>query len=337
MSIEIIIHPQGATRENLVSLLRSFGFEPTESLRKWPAGSFCCHWFKADDFESFDGVEATVFSPTAEEQSKLGKCAWAVHTRTRYSASPADKEQQNLIIRTIRARYGGKFYNDWFGTNRYTKVDPDRRDAAARGIYLAYEYVSDSLRAVRFALPEPDGSLEKLSGTDLNALAAADPTRVLYNALVPFAVATLEHFFSRCFKILLHYDQKAQARLRQQTRKIDLPDVLAIQSGSKTVEDVVADWYSFQNIASIHSAFFDWFGIDVWKLLRRRRRIGKRFPVLEKRLDELIQVRHGIVHRLAIDRDLTRKQTEQLLDLALAIVDTLVDHLEATRGLPIRD
>ena len=38
----------------------------------------------------------------------------------------------------------------------------------------------------------------------------------------------------------------------------------------------MADWYSFQNIASIHTAFSDWFGIEFWKLLRRRRKIGKR-------------------------------------------------------------
>lgn len=337
MSTEITLHPPNAKRDDLVALLEGLGFKPVNHLWNWPTGSLCYYWFEDADYQSFDGVEATIFPPSAEEQQKLGKCGWAIHTRTCASASHADKEQQNHVIRLARTRYGGVFYNDWFGKNRYTKLPPDPRDAVARGIYIAYEFVADSIRAVRFALPEPMDNLDKLSGTDLNVLATADPTRVLYNALVPFAVAALEHFFSRCFKILLHYDPKAQARLGQQTRKIDLPDVLAIQAGTKTIEDVVADWYSFQNIASIHSAFSDWFGIDFWKLLRRRKKVGKSLPILERRLDELIQVRHGIIHRLAIDRELNRKQIQEILDLALAVVDTLVDHLEVTRGHPIRD
>lgn len=211
------------------------------------------------------------------------------------------------------------------------------RDAAARGIYLAYEYVTSTISSVRFALPPSIEGFEKLVGTRLEALATLDPTRVLYNALVPFAVAALEYFFSRCFKILLRYEPKAQSRLKQQTKKVDFPDVLAIQSGEKTIEDVVADWYSFQNISSIHLAFSDWFGIDFWKLLRRRRKVGKKLPLLESRLDQLIHVRHGIVHHLSLNGELTKEQIEEILDLVHGIIDTLVNHLEGSRGKIIRD
>jgi hypothetical protein len=146
----------------------------------------------------------------------------------------------------------------------------------------------------------------------------------------------LEHFFSQCFKILLRYELRAQNRLKQQTRKVDMTDVLAIQSGEKTIEDVVADWYSFQNIASIQNAFFDWFGIDVWKLLRRRRKIGKTLPILERRLNQLIEFRHGIVHRLSLDIELRKQQIQEILDVALAVIDTFVDYLEKHRGRPLR-
>jgi hypothetical protein len=111
-------------------------------------------------------------------------------------------------------------------------------------------------------------NLEKLVGTKLEVLAETDPTRVVYNALVPFAVASLENFFSRCFKILLRYNLKAQEKIAQQSKKVDFEDVIAIKNGTLTIEDIIADWYSFQNIASIHRAFSDWFGIDFWALLR---------------------------------------------------------------------
>jgi hypothetical protein len=337
VSIEIILHPQRASRDELRQFLADRQFKPTDHLWDWPKGSLNYHWFDHTDCRSFDGVEATIYPPPAEQQEKLGQCAWALHTRTRASASPADKEQQNKIVRAARQKFGGSFYNDWYGKNRYTQVEPDSRDAVARGIYLAYEFVTHNIRAVRYALPEPNEGLEKLVGTKLEALATADPTRVLYNALVPFAVAALEHFFSQCFKILLRYEPRARERLKQQTRKIDLADVLAIKAGTKTIEDVIADWYSFQNIASIHTAFSDWFGIDFWKLLRRRQKIGRRIALLESHLNQLIEFRHGIVHRLSLNIELRKPQIEEILDIALAIIDTFVDHLEKDRGKSIRE
>lgn len=179
MSIEITLHPKSVSREELRSFLEGLGFTPTEHLWDWPKGSLNFHWFEERDFLSFDGVEATIFPPSKEEQEKLGQCAWALHTRTRASASPADQAQQNNVVRLARARFGGNFYNDWYGRNRYTQIDPDTRDAAARGIYLAYEFVTSNIRSVRFALPAPSESLEKLVGTELEALATADPTRVV--------------------------------------------------------------------------------------------------------------------------------------------------------------
>ena len=52
--------------------------------------------------------------------------------------------------------------------------------------------------------------MQKLVGTKLEPLAQTDPTRVLYNALVPFVLAALEHFFSQAFRILLRYNDKAR-------------------------------------------------------------------------------------------------------------------------------
>lgn len=195
MSIEVILHPKNATRDQLRQLLEKRGYHPTDHLWDWPKGSLNYHWFDRTDYRSFDGVEATIYPPSDENKlKKLGQCAWALHTRTRVSASPADKQEQNETIRAARQMFGGSFYNDWYGNNRYTPIEEDSRDAPARGIYLAYEFVIHNISAVRFALPEPNEGLEKLVGTKLEALSTADPTRVLYNALVPFAVSALEHF-----------------------------------------------------------------------------------------------------------------------------------------------
>lgn len=339
MSIEIIFHPNRSSRDALKKLLNEHGFRPTNHLWDWPTGSLHFHWFCEEDYRSFDGVEATIYKPYDDNlQSKLGYSSWALHTRTRSSASPADREQQNKIIRRARAEFGGKFYNDSYGINRYIIVEADPRDAASRGLYLIYEQLIENIQSVQSALPEPIESLEKLVGTKLEPLSTIDPVRVLYNALVPFAVAALEHFFSSCFKILLQYNPSAQQRLKEDSNtKVYTSDAMSIQAGEMTVEDTVVRRYSFQNINGIHRAFYEWHGIDIWHILRKKKKVGRRLQFLEVQLNELIDIRHGVVHRFSLNKELRKQDIEEILDLVLVSINSFVDYLEDTQGKIIRD
>ena len=87
-----------------------------------------------------------------------------------------------------------------------------------------------------------------------------DPHRVLYNALLPVAVATVEHFLSRSFKVLLEFNPKAREQLLRQTRKVEMVEVVSIAEGERSLEDIVVGWYSFQNLDSIQKAFCEWLG-----------------------------------------------------------------------------
>ena len=230
----------------------------------------------------------------------------------------------------------GAFYNDGAGKNRYTKVEDDGRDAPSRGIYLAYEAVQESLDAVRFALPDPTPGFEHFIGTDLEPLSESDPNRVLYNALVPFAVAAVEHFLSRSFKALLEFDPKTREQLRQRTRKVEIDEVISIAEGEMSIEDVIVGWYTFQNLDSIHKAFNEWLKIDFRATLRRRRRIGRRVVTLDAELERMIEARHGVIHRFHIDTRLRKQGIGELLDLAMAVIDAFVDHLESQRSMRVR-
>ena len=336
MSIEVTLHPETSDKRGLQALLVEFGFERCGHLWNWPEGSLHFRWFSDVEYRSFDGVEATIFAPTKALDEGSRPCPWALHTRTRTSASPADREQQNRIVRAARKRFSGAFYNDSAGKNRYTRIEDDGRDAPSRGLYQAYEAVRESVSAVQYALPDPTADLERLVGTDLEPLSKADPQRVLYNALVPFALAAVEHFLSRSFKILLEFDPKARERLQRQTRKVEMTEVLSIAEGETSIEDVVG-WYSFQNLDSIQKAFSEWFGMDIRKILRRKRSIGRRIVALDAELQRMIDARHGVIHRLHIDRGLRKHDISELLDTAVAVVDAFVDHLESEKSMRIRN
>jgi hypothetical protein len=327
-----------ATREQLREHLSSFGYLPSGHLRSWPEGSLNYYWLERQEYKSFDGVEATIFPVASEKRDQYGGCEWALHTRTRVAASSFDLEQQNTIIRTARKKFGGFFINDAYGKNRYTPVEKDTRGPIGRGIFLSYEFVKDKLEILRYALPGP--MIQNLPDKDSKIgkwMSQNDPARVLYNALVPFTVAALEHFFGQSFKIILRYDEKAQKRLLEQTRKIDMQDVIAIAAKEKTIEDVIADWYSFQNIQSITVAFKEWFNIDLWKILRRRKRVGRRVFLLEKQMNTIIQFRHGLIHRFEFDLDLNQEQIAEVIDTTLVLIETFIDYLEKERGIKVRD
>ncbi len=335
MSVEITLYPRAATREQLRRLVVSFGSQNTGHLWDWPKGSLHFVWYDDSDFKSADGVEITIYPLTREEQNDRASGPWALHTRTRSAASSFDREQQNSIVRAARRAFGGWFYNDWHGRNRYTPVEPDRRGPAGRGIALAYEHVTLQVTAVRDSLPKAAPGYP--TEGKLAVIARLDPSRVLYNALVPFVVATLEYFFSQTFKILLRYDGDAKRKLRDQTRKVEMLDLLKVADATKRVEDVVAEWYSFQNISSIHAAFKEWLNIDFRRLLRRRRKVAGRIFFLDEGLERLIQFRHGIIHHFELNHDLSRAQIDQLLATSLLLIDTITDYLERDRGVEILD
>lgn len=202
---------------------------------------------------------------------------------------------------------------------------------------MSYQWILSNVNAVQHVLPAP--MVEIPTGGDPLAEIARrrDPTRVLYNGLVPFAVAALEHFFSQTFLIMLRYDTDARSRIRAHSRKVAMDDVAAISDGNLTIEEVVARWYTFQNVNSIHSAFNEWFGINVWQLLLRRKRIGRRVRVLEEVMNGLIEFRHGIVHRFDLDFGMDKEGIGDILNSVRMIIEVFVDHLEAERGIQIRD
>ncbi len=335
MSIEIVFYPKVATKDDLKRHLTDLGCLPCEHLWDFPKGSIHYYWFEDKDFLSFDGVEVTIFPKDVKSKVGLPGCDWALHTRTRASASIADRQFQNIVVKTARKKFGGTFVNDWHGKNRFIPLEMDSQDAVARGMYLLYERVTNKISAVRFSLPK--ACVPQLDDSKVaEFIKKIDPSRVLYNAIVPFAVAALEHFFKQTFRILLKYDDKAQGQIADDDQKVEMVDVVAISNGVLSIEDIIADRYSFQNIASIQKAFQKWFKIDFRGLIKKRKKIGQKLPILEKKLEQVINFRHQVTHEFVIDDGLSREELEEILQFVLVLIDSIVEEIEKRRGIQIR-
>ena len=95
--------------------------------------------------------------------------------------------------------------------------------------------------------------------------------------------------------------------------------------------------YSFQNLHGVQNAFSEWFEIDVWRVLRKRKKVGKRLSMLERNLQEVIERRHGVIHRFELDRNIGKEDVNAVLDLILTIMEVFVEHLERSQRRHIRD
>lgn len=347
MSIEIWQFPRAATRDELVALLKSLGYKRGENLFfPGPSGTLSFFWSEMLDFMSTTGVDASVF-PMDEQGKKAWDTEndWGLRTRTSISASSFDQEFQNETVRAVRKAFGGTFYNDHFGHNRYTIVKPTKTTPASRGIGGVLSRVSSELDSLEHALPEesikvvvaPSGDITEENDKTgiLRFTKQFDPSRVLYNALLPFLVAAIEHIFRETFEILLKYDAQAQSVLAAQSRKLAFAEAAALVRGDLSLERIASDWYSFQNLDSIQKAYKEVLGINIWKAVRRRRKVLKKRPILSESLDSLIGARHGVVHNFSLDRKLDRDEFLHLLELVRTLIDVVAHEAERKLGVPI--
>ncbi len=329
-------------------MLKSLGYVRGENVFfPGPPGTLSFFWSEPKDFLSAAGIDASVLPLDAEgKQAWNTSNDWAVRTRTSISASTYDQEFQNHTVRRIRRAFGGTFYNDHFGHNRYIQVPPDDSTPASRGISGSLSRVLQDLRALEHVVPaEMFKSLNTPQGviTDdndktgiLKITRQMDPSRVLYNALVPFLVAAIEHAFRGTFEILLKYDAKAQRALDDMGRKVSYSDASAVARGDLTIERIASDFFSFQNLDSVQKAYKEVLSIDIWAAVRRRRRVRKKMPLLSEALKDLIGTRHGIVHQFSLNRDLDREGFLHLIALVRILVDVLAVEVSKKIGVAIQ-
>jgi hypothetical protein len=199
MGRDLTLYPKNASKVELAGHLQNFGFKKCDHLWDWPKGTLNLHWFDPAEFRSITGVEADIY-PVVGEELKITGNGWAMHVRNTYSASWHDVYMLNTVLREARKKFGGTIHGD-YGTNRYAPLWEDRSTPISRGLSAAYQRVSNAISAVRYSLPNSAVSSPELTDPKIaEFMNSMDPSRVLYNGLVPFAVAMFEFFFAEALR-----------------------------------------------------------------------------------------------------------------------------------------
>lgn len=330
MGRDVTLYPKKATREDLKEYIEELGFEKCGHFWDWPKGTVNYSWFDYEDFKSIDGVSADIYPVSGDELTITGN-EWALHVRNLYSASLHDVKMFNDVLRGARKLFGGTIQGD-YGTNRYAPLWDDKSTPISRGVSAIYSHVKQEISAVKFALPKPsmkmpepaDGKIDDF----MKYTQTLDPSRVIYNGLVPFAVSMFEYFFSKAFQVLIKYDPAALKKRGDHKQKLDFETLLEVESKESTIENVIARNYTFQNLNQLNKAYKDWLDIDVRNILFKKKKIGSSVTFLENRISDIIQYRHGIVHHFEIDRSLTREGYIHILEAIEKGIGEFISYIE---------
>lgn len=342
MSLEITLYPKSTTKNKLVNLIKEQGFRKSEHLLDYLDGKdknrLHFGWFGIKNYESFAGVEVTILKATKNEIEEYSCTNWILHTRTKSHGSRIDKSKQNELIRKARKLFGGTFYNDWYGTNRYTKLDDyDKMSAPERGLCLMYENLYNKLWRLKNCLISYENPLSNTflsMGNDKfsTEIKKHDPSIILYNSMLPFIVSLIEYFFKETFEVLIKYDENAKEVIENENTKISLKDIVAIKEGYLSVESVISKNYTFQNLKHINSSFMKYLSIDMFKLLSKKKKVGNRIFRLKEKLEEIIIKRHQMIHHFSFDSSLTKKEIIEMLDVVEVTVKIVLKSIEKERG-----
>lgn len=335
MSLEITLYTKHATKQKLTNELLLHGFQKTQSFFESSNENSGFMWFETKNYESFVGVEATVRKSTEEEKEKYSCSEWILHTRTRSSGSQKDKEKQNIIIKHIRTLFGGTFYNDWYGTNTYTKLaDYPELTASERGLILMKENIEDKISKLKLSLEHTPENLLKLDfekvadKTFFDFMKSMEPSLVVYNAMFPFLVSLIEFMFKETFIVMIKYDDKARKEIEKTNLKVQLVDVLKVNSGEILIEDLIAHSFTFQNLGHVNKAYKTYLNIDIANVFSKKRKIGNNFFRVYQQIEEIIEIRHSIIHHFGFYEHLGKSKFINSLKTVEVALDMFLEFLE---------
>jgi hypothetical protein len=199
MSVEVTLYTKTATKTSLIRFLLANSFQRSRHFLDEMNTVEMLHfmWFGFDNYESSTGVEATVLKSSNEDKKKYDCSDWILHKRTRSSGTFEDKQKQNDIIRVARKQFGGTFYNDWYGTNKYTNLaDYKKFTPLEKGISIIASNSLEKLWQINNCLSEYRNEMsETLANVKPESMRALlitkDPSIILYNSLMLFLVSIL--------------------------------------------------------------------------------------------------------------------------------------------------
>ena len=236
---------------------------------------------------------------------KETKAEFIYHVRVQIWGNGHDLKKANDTIKSLKKYCDASFESD-FGKNRYFPKD-DLIEGAENGCYIAASHAYENMQKMKFALSKfsPDENQEKA----LKEMGQISPDMLNANVYTAFLCAVLEEYFRFSYTAILRFSSKREKIINQ---KFSSYDLIEVDSGNKTIDEIYARTLSFQNIKKISDNFGQLDKIDIGSYLKKPYHGRKKN--LYAQVDELFERRHNMIHHVQIDSSYNSKSILKEID-----------------------
>ena len=181
----------------------------------------------------------------------------------------------------------------------------------------------------------PETSPPRADTVDEYGLSDIPHAIVVNNFILPFLVSSLEAFLRRFFAAYVDSHQELSERVFERQGKIEYAELRPILEGAATLADHEAEKWSFQSLAAASKAYETYVGIKLLRVWNKRKKFEGRYYVVRDVLQELIELRHRIVHDAYIDAALKGDETFRYIRFVEHAVQMFANSLEREKGFRI--
>jgi len=330
MSIDLLLYCKKVPKiSEIEEVIIPLGFKIEE---EFSGGEYPQYlWFEEKDLASLRGCWLSWYKGKTETSPRGTLTVFIAKTYA--GRSHEDLDMQNKVVRELKKRFGGSVYDVQTGRCCYLRNDIPKLSYPEKRCGLVYNRMKENIGRIRLVARETPAEIKPIwIGFDILSF---NENVIINNLLVPFLVSSLEDFLRSFFISYLESQSDVLELIYEQKGKLEYATVRDLLEGKVTLAECEANSYSFQNLNSANSAFQQYVKVSLYNIWNRRKKYGGRaYRVLEV-LQELLILRHRIIHEAYIKSNLSKNDVVRYTKFVEYAGELLAHHLEENRKFRI--
>lgn len=288
-------------------------------------------WFEEKDLVSLRGCWLSWYN---EEIGEAPQGTLTVFVAKTYAGrSSEDLDMQNKVVRELKKRFGGSVYDVETGRYSYLRNDIPKLGYPEKRCGLVYNRMKENIGRIKLVGREIPAEVKPIL-KEFDILSFNENV-IINNLLVPFLVASLEDFLRSFFISYIESQSDVLGLIYEQKGKLEYATVRDLLGGKVTLAECEANNYSFQNLNSANSAFRQYVRVDLYNIWNRQKKYGGRIYMVLEVLQELLILRHRIIHEAYIKSDMSKNDVAKYTKFVEYAGELLVHHLEKNMNFRI--
>lgn len=275
-------------------------------------------WFDEKENTSLSGCYLYYQLPSKAQASK-SPIKLTLTSATYGVFSYEDLEMQNRVILELQKVFGGEIYNPTLKNSSIYKNTLTKLKPIEKKLGLTFYTFQKKLKSFDYLFQKEE--LENEDNLEIQSL------------LIPFLVSLLESFFYEFYISYLEAKPELLEKILIEKGRLKLNyfDLKNLLEKEKSLAEMLAEYYNFQNLYSLNYAFRELLNLELLDRWSKKKNDSKSY--LED-IKNLISQRHKIIHNLFSDDNSTPKNILDYKQTLILIITDFISLVEK-KGLRI--